>query len=205
MLRGGRVVTVDEALPEAEAMAIRGDRILFVGSDAEVEAYTGPETEVIDLAGRLAIPGFIEGHGHLMGLGQSRLQLDLMATTSYQDLIDLVAEAVAGRAARRVDRRARMAPEQMGSGARSVPCAASRPTTPCRRCLPTTRFSSGTPPGTPASPMRRPWSWREVTAATPDPDGGEIIRDEAGQPTGIFVETASGLVASAYSASRETA
>ena len=96
VLRGGRVVTVDQGLPEAEAVAIRGDRIVFVGSDDEVEAFTGSGTEVIDLAGRLAIPGFIEGHGHLMGLGHSRLQLDLMATASYQDLIDMVAEAVAG-------------------------------------------------------------------------------------------------------------
>ncbi len=88
VLRSGRVVTVDEALPEAQAVAIRGDRIVFIGSDADVEAYVGDGTSVVELDGRLTIPGFIEGHAHLMGLGQSRLQLDLKETTSI--LISIV-------------------------------------------------------------------------------------------------------------------
>ena len=159
VLRGGRVVTVDEALPEAQAVAIRGDRILFVGSDSEVEAYTGRETEVIDLAGRLAIPGFIEGHGHLMGLGQSRLQLDLMATASYQDLIDLVAEAVAG---------AQPGEWIVGRGWHQskwdpAPDPAVRGFQThhaLSEVSPDNPVLLGTPPGTPASPTRWPWSWR---------------------------------------------
>lgn len=202
VLRGGRVVTVDEALPEAQAIAIRGDRILFVGSDSEVEAYTGRETEVIDLAGRLAIPGFIEGHGHLMGLGQSRLQLDLMATASYQDLIDLVAEAVAG---------AQPGEWIVGRGWHQskwdpAPDPAVRgfqvhhaltevsPDNPVFL-----RHASGHASFANALAMEL----AGVSADTPDPAGGEIIRDEAGQPTGIFVETASGLVGAAYRASRD--
>jgi len=203
VLRGGRVVTVDEALPEAEAVAIRGDRILFVGSDSEVEAYTGRATEVIDLAGRLAIPGFIEGHGHLMGLGQSRLQLDLMATASYQDLIDLVAEAVAG---------AQPGEWIVGRGWHQSKWDPAPD--PAVRGFQTHHALSEVSPDNPV--LLRHASGHasfanalamelaEVNADTPDPDGGEIIRDEAGQPTGIFVETASGLVSAAYSASRDS-
>jgi len=125
VLRSGRVVTVDEALPEAQAVAVRGARIVFIGSDVDVEAYVGDGTSVVDLDGRLAIPGFIEGHAHLMGLGQSRLQLDLMETKSYRDLIDMVAEAIASAepgdwiVGRGLDRRSGLAPEQVGSAAGS--------------------------------------------------------------------------------------
>jgi len=203
VLRGGRVVTVDEALPEAQAVAIRGDRILFVGSDSEVEAYTGRETEVIDLAGRLAIPGFIEGHGHLMGLGQSRLQLDLMATASYQDLIDLVAEAVAG---------AQPGEWIVGRGWHQSKWDPAPD--PAVRGFQTHHALSEVSPDNPV--LLRHASGHasfanalamelaEVNADTPDPAGGEIIRDEAGKPTGIFVETASGLVSAAYGTSRDS-
>ena len=203
VLRGGRVVTVDEALPEAQAVAIRGDRILFVGSDSEVEAYTGRETEVIDLAGRLAIPGFIEGHGHLMGLGQSRLQLDLMATASYQDLIDLVAEALAG---------AQPGEWIVGRGWHQSKWDPAPD--PAVRGFQTHHALSEVSPDNPV--LLRHASGHasfanalamelaEVNADTPDPAGGEIIRDEAGKPTGIFVETASGLVSAAYGTSRDS-
>lgn len=202
VLRGGRVVTVDEALPEAEAVAIRGDRILFVGSDADVEAYTGPATEVIDLAGRLAIPGFIEGHGHLMGLGHSRLQLDLMATASYEDLIDLVAEAVSGAQ-----------PDEWIVGRGWHQSKWDPAPDPAVRGFQTHDALSEVSPDNPvllrhasghaSFANAKAMELAGVTAETADPAGGEIIRDDAGQPTGIFVETASGLVASAYAASRE--
>ena len=203
VLRGGRVVTVDEALPEAQAVAIRGDRILFVGSDTEVEAYVGRETEVIDLTGRLAIPGFIEGHGHLMGLGQSRLQLDLMATASYQDLIDLVAEAVAG---------AQPGEWIVGRGWHQSKWDPAPD--PAVRGFQTHHALSEVSPDNPvllrhasghaSFANARAMELAGVTEATPDPAGGEVIRDETGQPTGIFVETASGLVSAAYGASRDT-
>ena len=72
VLLNGKVVTVDEALPEAEAVAVQGDRIVAVGSNAEIEELIGPETRVEDLDGRLAIPGFIESHGHFVSLGRSK-------------------------------------------------------------------------------------------------------------------------------------
>ena len=202
VLRGGRVVTVDPALPEAEAVAIRGDRIMFVGSDAEIDAYTGPRTDVIDLAGRLAIPGFIEGHGHLMGLGQSRLQLDLMATASYEDLIGLVTEAVAGAQ-----------PGEWIVGRGWHQSKWNPAPDPAVRGFQTHDALSEVSPDNPvllrhasghaSFANARAMELAGVTAATPDPNGGEIIRDAAGEPTGIFVETAALLVSAAYAASRE--
>src|SRR5919112_1363627 len=78
VLRGGRVVTVDSLKPEAEAIAIRGHSIVAVGTDDEIARFIGDETQVIELNGRLTIPGFIEGHGHFNGLGQTLMNLDLM-------------------------------------------------------------------------------------------------------------------------------
>lgn len=202
VLRSGRVVTVDQALPEAQAIAIRGDRIVFVGSDDEVGAFIGADTEVVDLEGRLTIPGFIEGHGHLMGLGYSRLQLDLMGTTSYQELIDLVAEAVAG---------AQPGEWIVGRGWHQSKWTPAPD--PAVRGFQTHHALSEVSPDNPvllrhasghaSFANARAMELAEVTAATPDPAGGEIIRDAAGEPTGIFVETASSLVAAAYATSRE--
>lgn len=68
VLRGGKIATLDPELGEAEAVAVTGHAITAVGSDEEIAAYLGPDTEVIELDGRLAVPGFIEGHGHYMSL-----------------------------------------------------------------------------------------------------------------------------------------
>src|SRR5512134_4017041 len=72
VLRNGRVVTVDSARPEAQAVAIVGDRIAAVGTNEEIAGMIGPRTEVIDLGGKLVIPGFIEAHGHFLSLGHSK-------------------------------------------------------------------------------------------------------------------------------------
>ena len=93
VLRSGTVVTMDPRRPRAEAVAIRGDTLVAVGTDAEVDSAVGPSTEVIELAGRLVVPGFIEGHGHLTGLGAARMQLDLRGARRWGDVVALVAEA----------------------------------------------------------------------------------------------------------------
>lgn len=98
VLTGGRVITVDGEHPEAQALAITGHTITAVGSEVEVALYVGEGTEVIDLEGRLVIPGLIEGHGHFMGLGQSKLRLDLTTAASWDDIVALVAEAAASAA-----------------------------------------------------------------------------------------------------------
>ena len=93
VLRGGKVVTVDENRPEAQAIAIAAGRILAVGSDEEIAAHIGQETEVIELEGMLAIPGFIEGHGHFLGIGDARMQLDLMHVANWDEVVAMVASA----------------------------------------------------------------------------------------------------------------
>src|SRR5690606_18161977 len=83
-----------EAKPEAEAIAVRGDVIAAVGTNAEIKAMAGASTQVIDLGGQLAIPAFIEGHGHFMGLGTGLMNLNLMSAASWDDILTQVATAV---------------------------------------------------------------------------------------------------------------
>ena len=88
-----RIVTVDSARPEAEAIAMRGPTILAVGSNTEIGKLIGDSTEVVDLQGRLAIPGFIESHGHYMGLGRAKMILDLTTAKRWDDIVESVSIA----------------------------------------------------------------------------------------------------------------
>ena len=71
VLRNGNIVTVDDANPRAQALAVRDGRIMAVGSDSQIDAYVGSGAQVIDLEGKTAIPGFIEGHTHFTGVGNA--------------------------------------------------------------------------------------------------------------------------------------
>ena len=95
VLRGGRIVTVDDRRPEAEALAIRGDRIAAVGDEAEVDLMIGPDTRVVDLHGAVAVPGFIESHAHFLGLGKARMELDLSTAKSWEEIVGMVRAAAA--------------------------------------------------------------------------------------------------------------
>ena len=94
VLHNGKIVTVDDANPEAQALAVRGNEIVAVGTNDEVDAYRSEMTTVIDLDGRLAIPGFIEGHGHFLGVGNAQMQLRLMDTQNWEEVVSMVAAAV---------------------------------------------------------------------------------------------------------------
>tara|TARA_R110002012_G_scaffold321930_1_gene552438 strand:- start:19966 stop:21693 length:1728 start_codon:yes stop_codon:yes gene_type:complete len=94
IIHGGTIYTVDSTQTTVEAVAIKDNIILFAGSLAEAESYKNEQTQDLDLQGKTMTPGLIEGHGHFMGLGYNELQLDLMNTSSYQDIIDAVAERV---------------------------------------------------------------------------------------------------------------
>ena len=89
VLRGGKVATVDPALGNVEAIAVNGYQITAVGSNDEISAYIGPETEVIELNGRFAMPGFIEGHGHYMGLGRAKQILDLNDVANWEEIVSV--------------------------------------------------------------------------------------------------------------------
>jgi predicted amidohydrolase YtcJ len=189
VLRGGRVSTVDPAIGEAQAVAIRGDRILAVGSDAEVAEHIGPGTRVIDLAGRRVVPGFIEGHGHFMGVGEARLNLDLTAASSWDEIVAMVEEAAAvaepgawilgrGWHQEKWDR----VPEGAVDG------------------VPTHHALSEASPDHPvvlthASGHAALVNARAMATAGIDrdyrpPEGGEVVRDAAGDPTGLLRENA---------------
>ncbi len=94
VLLNGVVVTVDDAIGNVQAVAVTGHKIIAVGSDEEIGVYVNADTQVIDLAGRMAMPGFIEGHGHFMSLGRSKQILDLTDISNWQQAVRRVAAAV---------------------------------------------------------------------------------------------------------------
>ena len=94
IIHGGTIYTVDPDRPNVEAVAVKDNVILFVGSLEEAETYKNDQTKLLDLEGKTMTPGLIEGHGHFMGLGYNELRLDLLNTSSYQEIIDAVAERV---------------------------------------------------------------------------------------------------------------
>lgn len=192
LVTNARVVTVDDTQPEAEAVAVRGSRILAVGSAAEMEAYRGEGTEVIDADGRLVIPGFIEGHGHFTGLGDARMILDLTTVTSWEEIVDMVAAAVADAPAGTLIRgrgwhqeKWTSTPEPQVDG---VPhhdaLSAVSPDHPVYL----THAS-----GHAAFVNGRALEMAGIDADTPDPAGGTIVRDASGRATGLLRETAAGL------------
>jgi predicted amidohydrolase YtcJ len=94
LIYGGTIYTVDSVSETVEAVATKNNKILFAGSLEEAETYKNEQTEIIDLKGKTMTPGLIEGHGHFMGLGYNELNLDLIKTTSYQAIVDAVEERV---------------------------------------------------------------------------------------------------------------
>src|SRR5512140_718261 len=93
VLHDGKIVTVDTERPSAQAVAVKGDTIVALGTDEEIAKYIGEKTKVIDLAGKLAIPGFIDSHLHFMGVGEQKLQLDLTRARNWDEIVAMVAEA----------------------------------------------------------------------------------------------------------------
>ncbi|WP_299130202.1 amidohydrolase [uncultured Winogradskyella sp.] len=94
LIYGGTIYTVDSTSINVEAVATKGNKIIFAGSLKEAQSYKNKQTKLLDLKGKTMTPGLIEGHGHFMGLGYNELNLDLMQTTSYQAIVDAVAERV---------------------------------------------------------------------------------------------------------------
>ena len=201
VLRGGKVVTVDAARPEAQAVAIAGDRIVAVGSNDEIAKYVGQGTEVVDLQGRTAIPGFVESHGHFTGLGQSKMTLDLMDVTSWDQIVAMVGAAakqakpgdwIQGRGWHQEKWTARPEPNVEGFPLHEALSKVS-PDNPV-----ILTHASGHASFVNARAMEA----AALTAKTANPPGGEILKDKAGRPTGLLRETADGLVDQAFDAWR---
>src|SRR5262249_25602283 len=93
VLRNGKIVTVDDAKPQAQAIAVSGDTIVAVGTNADIAPYVGPKTSVIDLNRALAVPGLVDGHAHLTGVGQAAMQLRLAKVNDWDQIVSMVGEA----------------------------------------------------------------------------------------------------------------
>lgn len=195
VLMNGRIVTMDASNPVVEAVAARGQELLVVGTNRDVEGLIGPETEVIDLAGELAVPGLIESHGHFLGLGRATMQLDLRTVVDFDEIVAMVGAAAA-----------EAEPGQwiLGRGWHQEKWAATPE--PNVSGLPYHDALSAVSPDNPvmlthasghASMVNQlAMEMAEIDDATADPPGGEIVRDASGRAIGVLRETADDLVAS---------
>ena len=204
VLRGGRIVTVDDRLPEVQALAARGGTIVALGSNAEVARYVGPATQVIELGGQLAIPGFIEGHGHFTGVGENRINLDFMNTKSWDEIVHMVAQAVEtakpgqwiiGRGWHQDKWTSRPDPNVEG-----FPLHESLDKVSPNNPVVLTHAS-----GHASFVNQKAMELSNITRDTANPTGGEILKDKDGKPTGLLRETASSLVRQGAGAPVKTA
>jgi len=184
LVRGGTILTMNPDAPQAEAVAVDGDRVVAVGDARELEAWVGKDTEVIDLQGGLAVPGLVDAHAHLVGLGVSLETVDLRGATSVDDVVARLKAGDRGGAwltGRGWD-------QNLWAGA----------------AMPTSTALDEAFPGRPVW-LRRVdghagWASRAALEAsgigkdTTSPPGGEILRGKDRTPTGVLVDAAMGLM-----------
>ncbi len=189
VLLNGTVITVDPGVPDGNAVAVLDGRILAVGRSDELQALAGPETRVIDLDGRVVIPGFIEGHGHFLGLGEAMTILDLQPTTTFEQIVEMVAAAAAeaepgewirGRGWHQ--ERWDPLPEITFDGvATHHALSAVSPDNPVLL----THAS-----GHASFANARAMALAGIDRHSEDPEGGTIVRDDEGEPTGFLRQAA---------------
>jgi predicted amidohydrolase YtcJ len=193
VLTGGKVVAVDPKYLGAQAVAVRGERIIAVGTSDDIAPHIGPRTRVIALDGQLVAPGFIEGHGHFLSLGESRMILDLSLATTWDEIVAQVAVAasrvpagtwILGRGWHQDKWRKEPEPNVEGQPTH----VALSQVSPQHPVLLT--HASGHMCIVNAKALE----WAGVSRDTPVPEGGEIPRDAAGNPTGVLRENAMDLV-----------
>jgi predicted amidohydrolase YtcJ len=193
VLMGGRIVTMDEGLPEATALATRDQKLIAVGSEDEVDRFIGADTEVIDLGGALAVPGLIEGHAHFLSLGRAKMQLDLNRVADFDEIVAIVEAAVTeaepgqwilGRGWHQEKWSSRPEPNVDGWPTHDRLSAVS----------PDNPVFLGHASGHAALANARAMELAGIDRQTPDPAGGAIIRDRRGRAIGVLVETAENLV-----------
>lgn len=202
VLLGGKLVTVDSARPAAEGLAARDGRIVAVGSDEEVRGFVGPGTRVIELQGKLAVPGFIESHAHFTSIGRERQQLDVSGARSWDEVVARVAEAVA-----------EARPEEwiVGRGwhqekwsTRPEPSVEGYPVHDAlSRISPNHPVLLTHASGHAGFVNARTLEILGIDGRTPDPPGGAILHDGAGRPSGLLREAANHLADAAYEAALE--
>ena len=199
VLRNGRIITMDNRWPQVSALAVKGDRISAIGSDRDMLRYTGMETQVIDLKGMLTIPGFIEGHGHFYSLGASLMELELRNAENWDAIIALVAAEVknkkpgtwiVGRGWHQDKWTTKPQPNVGGLPIHHKLSAVS-PQNPV--------FLSHTS-GHGVFVNQAAMLASGVSEKSVNPPGGEIVRDENGEPIGMLRENAAQPVRDALKA-----
>ena len=188
VFKNGNIYTVNERQPHAEAIAVKGDRIVFVGSNAEVKRYEGTETRIVDLKGGTVVPGLTDSHNHLIGVGQREMTLNLEGTTSLEDFL--------ARVKARVNT---MKPGEWVTGRGWIETHWKPPVFPTRQEL--DRVAPNNPvflrraDGHGAVANSLALKIARVDRNTPNPFGGEISKDkQTGEPLGMLLDNAQALV-----------
>jgi predicted amidohydrolase YtcJ len=200
IIKNGTIYTANDLQPQAKLVAITNGRISYVGDD-ESAILTDANTQTIDLKGKTLTPGFIEGHGHILGIGYNEMTIDLLNVKSYNELLELVSEAV---------EKAQPGQWIVGHGWHQSKWDLTNELTV--QGFPTHNKLSSISPNNPVylTHASRHASLAnskamEMAGVTPETvnnlsknftegEGGEIITDADGNPTGIFVERASSLI-----------
>jgi predicted amidohydrolase YtcJ len=187
VVTNARIATMDPAHPRAEAMAVRGEWIVAIGAMKDVQPWIGPDTRVLDAGSRLVVPGFNDSHAHFSGGAAGLRQLNLYGVSSLAEVQRLVAERV--KTAK---------PGEWITGNRYDH-------TLWGTAWPTKEDLDKVAPNNPVRLTRASGhsSWvnsmalrlNNVTKDTPNPAAGEVQKDpKTGEPTGIMLETAQGLI-----------
>ena len=197
VLINGNIYTADENNLTAEAIAIQGDKIIQVGSAQSIQQYIGDSTQVIDVEGKFVMPGFIEGHGHFSGLGSSLMNLNFLKSKSWEAIVDQVAERtktakpdewITGRGWHQEKWESTPARNVLGYPYHDdISAAAPNHPVLLRHASGHSLFAN-----------KKAMEIAGITKETPNPIGGEIVRDSRGEPIGVFEETAMQLITSAY-------
>src|SRR5256886_3444215 len=188
VLINGNVYTVNERGPRAEAIAIKADRIIFVGSNAAAKSYEGKTTRVLDLHGATVVPGMTDAHYHFIGVGQREMNLNLEGITNLQDFLAKVKTHVD-----------QAKPGEWVTGRGWIETFWTPPVFPTRwdldKISPNNPVFLGRADGHGAVANSAALKIGGITKETKDPFGGQIVRDrESGEPTGMLLDNAQGFV-----------
>jgi predicted amidohydrolase YtcJ len=187
VFKNGNVYTANDKAPQAEAIAVKADRIVFVGTNADAQKYVGSNTRVVDLKGNTVLPGFTDSHQHLSGVGQREMTLNLEGTTSLQDFLAKVKA--------RVDQ---AKPGEWVTGRGWIETHWTPPAFPTRADLdklaPNNPLILQRADGHASVVNSAALNLAGITKTTANPFGGEISKDKGGEPNGMLLDAAQGLV-----------
>ena len=193
IIYNGKIYTMNDLMPITEAVAINNGKIIALGKYKELDRLISPNTQIINLSGAMMTPGIIEGHGHFYGLGLAEMQLDLSTTESYQDLIDMVSDAVD---------KASPGDWILGRGWHQSKWSDNRDSfiNGFQTHDKLSEISPNNPvwlkhaSGHAGFANKKAMDIAGVSNETEFGFGGEIIKDLSGAPTGVFNERAQGLI-----------